>query len=1310
MKITGLSIDGFGLFNGTNVKDLSPRLSIFLGDNEAGKSTALAFIHTVLFGYPDGRSSEKSYPALEGGEPGGRLFVETDATGAMTIERRDGARGGSVTVTLGTGETGDGRVLDQVLGGTNRKLYRNLYGFSLTELQTIDTLTNDDVRDVIYGASMGTGLRTLPEARKHLTGRMSELFKPGGKNPTINGLLRQLADVRSEVADARKNIDQFEELGTQMATLTSEIERLRGDLSVARTHHARVQALLRLWDDWVALQQTEAELDGLEVRVETFPEGGLTRLETLNTEIVEQRRELEAAREELAARHRKLDELQFDAPMLEQGAEIRSLAHGVEAHEEKARGLPAAEDRARSCDERVHTILSEIGAGWTEDRALALDRSTHTRQAIDDFKHRIETCDHRTAADDVELASADNHLREAESERADAETRLESVRYDPIEVDSSVLTQLRDDRTRFASIVRDLPLRTSERDELENQIAGSLREIDPDWTVDTLERFDSSMTAQQRVEEFEEHFKETAANVQSCTTALDGAKNQLAKIEASVAEKRKLLGTDNADDSGPDDPDVLRQRRARLRQLDRVARQKEALVSEIAQNERSLDLIESAVAAEGATGLDRALAWAAFVITVLGAAGAGVLFLRTQPTAGFLSLIASLSAAILLLWFRTLLPEAPEVLDTEPDADDLHDLITEQTRQLAELAPDVDRLVAELKLPTIPSTAKLEQAIDAVDEEIFSLGSNQHLRESLRELVVELAEANKAHAVASDRLAEVAENRDRSTAEWSAHAASLQLSSSTTPRTASLVFAKAETVRRELRQLNEISTRIDEMNSDRTVYLQAMATVPALAEVTGKDSDTIQASLTSFLRDVELNEERKASAENALSLLADATKRAESAQAKLEKASEKRHAASEQRDAVATEWVEWLRAHAMDDGWSPESALHATDRTIRLGELVAERDAARTETAQLRSELEDFRNRSAQVFALLDLTVPAHTDLPAEIRRLEQQRGEHDQRRNLHSELSAEMPNDEARCETRRKRIEEAEHQKAELIAEGQAASEVEFQERGQAHERQLALTAKIASLESSIGTVAGVSELGQLRPELAVETRDALTARDAELTEQISSNDAVLADKLKQSGACKKHQDTLYSDDRVARLRAEEESLRERIADAARDWARHAVADHLIDSAKERHERANQPKVIQAAGGYFETITGGRYTQVFAPHGEDAMEVIDSEGRRKNATDLSRGAAEQLYLAIRFGYIAAHGAGGEPLPVLMDDVLVNFDPTRQARAAAAILELSRTRQVLYFTCHPQVLEIFRGEDSSVGAYVISDGGIQETG
>ena len=158
MRITGLSIDGFGLFHDVEVADLPAGLSLFVGDNESGKSTTLAFVHTVLFGYPDGRTRENAYPPLRGGQAGGRLLVDGETAGPLTLERRAGTKGGPLTVTFADGHSEGEAALSRLLGGVTRSLYRKLYAFSLYELEQLNSLSDESVRDVIYGASLGPRL------------------------------------------------------------------------------------------------------------------------------------------------------------------------------------------------------------------------------------------------------------------------------------------------------------------------------------------------------------------------------------------------------------------------------------------------------------------------------------------------------------------------------------------------------------------------------------------------------------------------------------------------------------------------------------------------------------------------------------------------------------------------------------------------------------------------------------------------------------------------------------------------------------------------------------------------------------------------------------------------------------------------------------------------------------------------------------------------------------------------------------------------------------------------------------------------
>ena len=117
MRICGWHIDGFGIFASCTVEDLPPALTIVYGPNEAGKSTMLAFIRGVLFGFPDGRSSERHYPPLRGGQPGGRLLIESDGLGWVVERSGSPSR---LSVTLPGGSLGGKDDLSRLLGGADK--------------------------------------------------------------------------------------------------------------------------------------------------------------------------------------------------------------------------------------------------------------------------------------------------------------------------------------------------------------------------------------------------------------------------------------------------------------------------------------------------------------------------------------------------------------------------------------------------------------------------------------------------------------------------------------------------------------------------------------------------------------------------------------------------------------------------------------------------------------------------------------------------------------------------------------------------------------------------------------------------------------------------------------------------------------------------------------------------------------------------------------------------------------------------------------------------------------------------------------
>ena len=118
------------------------------------------------------------------------------------------------------------------------------------------------------------------------------------------------------------------------------------------------------------------------------------------------------------------------------------------------------------------------------------------------------------------------------------------------------------------------------------------------------------------------------------------------------------------------------------------------------------------------------------------------------------------------------------------------------------------------------------------------------------------------------------------------------------------------------------------------------------------------------------------------------------------------------------------------------------------------------------------------------------------------------------------------------------------------------------------------------------------------------------------------------------------------------------------------------------------------SAAESFNRITDGRYTNLIPEQG--ALTVLDPRGSRLDSSQLSRGATEQLYLAMRFALARQH-ARTTSLPLVLDDVLVNADPPRKRHLARELHVVATDLQVLLFTCHPETAELLAEVGCSTG-------------
>ena len=82
-----------------------------------------------------------------------------------------------------------------------------------------------------------------------------------------------------------------------------------------------------------------------------------------------------------------------------------------------------------------------------------------------------------------------------------------------------------------------------------------------------------------------------------------------------------------------------------------------------------------------------------------------------------------------------------------------------------------------------------------------------------------------------------------------------------------------------------------------------------------------------------------------------------------------------------------------------------------------------------------------------------------------------------------------------------------------------------------------------------------------------------------------------------------------------------------------------------------------------------------FEDSGEQVLEGVRPDGRTVLPGGMSEGACDQLYLALRLASLENWLDRNEPLPLIVDDILVSFDNARAAATLQVLAELSRGRK-----------------------------------
>ncbi|MDQ3332308.1 MAG: hypothetical protein M3552_16935, partial [Planctomycetota bacterium] len=269
-------------------------------------------------------------------------------------------------------------------------------------------------------------------------------------------------------------------------------------------------------------------------------------------------------------------------------------------------------------------------------------------------------------------------------------------------------------------------------------------------------------------------------------------------------------------------------------------------------------------------------------------------------------------------------------------------------------------------------------------------------------------------------------------------------------------------------------------------------------------------------------------------------------------------------------------------------------------------------------------------------------------------------------------------------RIKELGRERTALLAAAGVKSRADYARRLRAAEERHELEELLLLAQSELESLASAE------PELAIVEEDLHAFRadeNAETLRKLSHEqdtlEAKLESALERRGNLARQLDELAADDRATTLRRQKARLDAVLERMTQRLLAVSLAERAAEQARAAYERDRQPPVLTAASDAMARLTRNRYTRIWAPLGERTLRVDDDHGRTFAVEQLSGGTREQLFLALRLGLVRHAAERGVQLPLILDDVLVNFDQLRTEAAFETLRDFAdEGRQVLFFTCH----------------------------
>ncbi|WEV50581.1 AAA family ATPase [Lactobacillus sp. ESL0731] len=266
MKLIKIKIINFGQFSNFAFDLADENLNVFFGANEAGKSTVVAFIKQILFGFHLGKRTSdffEDYKPLARVSPmGGSLFFTAENGQQFEVERLyasgKGSKLGTLTVKCDGQVVPESVFFDQIKN-IDGDFYAASFIFNQDMLAKVIDISQTDLLERIYylGAASSDQLIDL---RDKFAKAADKLFKSRGSLPPVNKLLTKMQEQRTQLDETEGEFTDYQVLESSALEQKNSQKNSEAELHKLQSELNQIEQLRKQLPNYQKLQELKQQL------------------------------------------------------------------------------------------------------------------------------------------------------------------------------------------------------------------------------------------------------------------------------------------------------------------------------------------------------------------------------------------------------------------------------------------------------------------------------------------------------------------------------------------------------------------------------------------------------------------------------------------------------------------------------------------------------------------------------------------------------------------------------------------------------------------------------------------------------------------------------------------------------------------------------------------------------------------------------------------------------------------------------------------------------------------------------------------